>query len=73
MNWTSAAVNLGIWLVGVIFGAGITLAMVRQMRRDVNGIGKIQRRDRWNTMLARMVITEIREDRQVIADLLREP
>lgn len=73
MNWTSAAVNLGIWLVGVIFGAGITLAVVRQMRKDVNGIGKIQRRDRWNTMLARMVITEIREDRQVIADLLREP
>lgn len=72
MNWANGAVSLGIWLVSTIFAAGGAWVAFRQVRKDVNGIGKIQRRDRWNNMLGLMVITERREDRQRLADLMRE-
>lgn len=62
-----------IWsLVGAIFYAGITYAVILQLRKDVNGIGRVMRRDRWNHMLAEMVRLEDREDRQRLADLMRE-
>jgi hypothetical protein len=60
------------WLVGAIFYAGITYAVILQLRKDVNGIGRVMRRDRWNHMLAEMVQLEDREDRQRLADLMRE-
>ena len=46
--------------------------MARANRKDTNALGKVVRRDRWNNMLAQMVIIEKREDRQRLADLLRE-
>jgi hypothetical protein len=63
-----------IWLLaGVIFGAGGAWAVFLRGRKDLNALGKIQRRDRWNLMLALMVTVEKREDRQRIVDLMREP
>lgn len=61
-----------IWVVGAIFGAGGAWAIFARMQRDVNALGRVVRRDRWNHMLADMVIHEKREDRQRIADLMRE-
>jgi len=64
--------QLIIWVVGVVFGAGGAWAMVRQTRKDVNAIGAIMRRDRWNLLIALMVTLEKREDRQRLADLMRQ-
>jgi hypothetical protein len=61
-----------IWLVGVIFGAGAAWGTFARMRKDMNGIGAATRRNNWNTLIALMVITEKREDRQCLADLLRQ-
>lgn len=58
--------------MGLVFGAGGAWAIFMRMRKDVNGIGAVQRRDRWNLILALMVIHEKREDRQRLADLLRQ-
>jgi hypothetical protein len=60
------------WLVATIFAAGIAFAALRQLRKDVNGIGRVMRRDRWNHMLAEMVRLDNRDDRQRLADLMRE-
>lgn len=62
-----------IWsLVLAIFGAGSLWGSFLRMRKDMNGIGRVMRRDRWNHMLAEMVRLENREDRQRLADLMRE-
>lgn len=65
-----------LWLVAAIFTAGGILAKMRsdlaQNRKDINALGAIVRRDRWNKMLADMVTTESREDRQRLADLMRQ-
>jgi hypothetical protein len=65
-----------VWMVGVIFGAGAwsmkNEMSIRQMRKDLNGIGANVRRTNWNLLVALMVITEKREDRQRLADLLRQ-
>jgi hypothetical protein len=66
------AQGLVVWIIGAIFGAGGAWAVFQRMRKDVNGIGAVQRRDRWNSMLATMVVTEEREDRQRWADLMRQ-
>ena len=66
------APGLAVWVIGVIFGAGGAWAIFLRVRKDVNAIGAVQRRDRWNLMLALMVIHERREDRQRLADLLRQ-
>lgn len=60
------------WLVSAIFGAGVAWGAFSRMRKDVNGIGAATRRNHWNTLIALMVITEKREDRQRLADLLRQ-
>lgn len=60
------------WATGMVFGAGGAWAIFLRMRKDLNGIGAVQRRDRWNLILALMVIHEKREDRQRLADLLRQ-
>lgn len=63
-------------IITVIFGAGGILAALRskvdQSRKDINAIGMNTRRERWNKMLWEMVVTEKREDRQRLADLMRE-
>lgn len=61
-----------IWVVGVVFGAGATWAIFMRLRRDVNGIGNIVRRDRWNRTLAQMVLLDSREDREQLARMLKE-
>lgn len=68
-----AALIYPIWmLAGVIFGAGGAWAIFLRVRKDLNALGKIQRRDRWNLMLALLVIIEKRDDRQRIVDLMRD-
>lgn len=68
--------KVAIWLIGLIFGAAVALTTMRltiaQAKKDVNAIGAIVRRDRWNLLLALMVITEEREGRQRLADLMRQ-
>jgi hypothetical protein len=64
--------KLVIWIVSMIFGAGAAWGAFKTLRKDVNAIGQIQRRDRWNLMIAMLVITEKREDRQRLADLMRQ-
>lgn len=61
-----------IWVIGVVFGAGIGSATVAAMRKDVNGIGNVVRRDRWNRTLAQMVLLDSREDREQLARMLKE-
>jgi hypothetical protein len=76
VNQVSLPPQIFTWLlstvIGLIFGAGGAWAVFQRMRKDLNGIGAVQRRDRWNSMLALMVIHEKREDRQRLADLLRQ-
>jgi len=62
-----------IWLVGVIFGAGGAMAVLRRMSRDLNGVGGRQRRFEKNLVLVLMVITEKREDRMFLAQFLKDP
>jgi hypothetical protein len=64
--------QIGIWLLSTVFSAGVAWAAFGRMRKDINAIGRIQRRDRWNAMLTTMVITEERKDREAIAALMRE-
>ncbi|MGH9716392.1 MAG: hypothetical protein ACRD4R_06665 [Candidatus Acidiferrales bacterium] len=61
-----------IWAIGAIFGAGGAWAVFSRMQKDLNGLGRAVRRDRWNRMLADMVTTEKREDRERLAAMLRE-
>lgn len=65
-------IYIGTFLFGLVFGAGIAKSDLLRLKRDVNGLGKVTRRDRWNGMLAQMVILEKREDREQLARLLRE-
>lgn len=69
---TSYLIQAAIFILGLSFGAGGAVYMARANRKDTNALGKVVRRDRWNNMLAQMVIIEKREDRQRLADLLRE-
>jgi len=61
-----------IWIVGLIFVAGSLFANLKTLRKDVNGIGNSVRRQQWNLLIALLVITDSRDDRQRIADLLRQ-
>lgn len=65
-------VPLASGAIGLIFGAGGAWAVFLRVRKDLNAIGAVQRRDRWNSMLAQMVILGKREDRQRMADLMRQ-
>jgi hypothetical protein len=62
-----------IWLIGVIFGAGGAMAVLRRMSRDLNGVGRQQRRFEKNLVLVLLVITEKREDRMFLAQFLKDP
>lgn len=70
MNHVSAEV--WIFAVGVVFGAGGAWAVFQRLRKDVNGIGGILRRDRWNRTLEEMVQRDNREDRQRLFEALKE-
>jgi hypothetical protein len=69
--------RLGIWLVGIIFGAGIAYggmkAGLARQKTDLNAIGGKQRRFEKNTVLALMIILEKREDRMRVARFLKDP
>jgi hypothetical protein len=60
------------WCIGLIFGAGGAWAMFRQTRKDLNGIGARTRRFERNLLLYLMVTTEKREDRDKLAQFLKE-
>jgi hypothetical protein len=62
-----------MWVIGVVFGAGGALAVLRRMGRDLNGVGGRQRRFEKNLVLVLMVITEKREDRMFLAQFLKDP
>jgi hypothetical protein len=64
--------QLLIWLVGVIFGAGGAWAMLRQVRKDLNGVGGRQRRFERNMTLAMLAILQDRRDRELLAQFLKE-
>ena len=68
--------QLAVGIVSAIFGAGVAWGIVRsqgaQDRRDLNAIGATMRRYHHNMLIALMVITQDREDRQRLADLLRQ-
>ena len=61
-----------IWIVGVIFAAGGGWMMLRQARKDVNGIGARQRKFEKNLVLVLMVNAANREDRMFLAQFLKE-
>lgn len=61
-----------VWLAGAIFGAGGAWAVFSRMQKDVNALGRGFRRDRSNLMLSLMVISDRREDREQLADLMRD-
>ena len=64
--------QLLIWIIGVVFGAGGAWAMLRQVRKDLNGIGGRQRRFENNLKLALMVVLDSRHDREQLAKFLKE-
>ena len=65
-----------VLIITVIFGAGVTVAVLRsglaQARKDINAIGMSVRRNNLNLMIALFVIMDSRDDRQRLADLLRQ-
>jgi hypothetical protein len=60
------------WIITLIFAAGGAWAMFRQTRKDLNGIGARTRRFEKNLLLALMVTTEKREDRELLARFLKD-
>lgn len=69
----SIPANAVIWIVGVIFGAGATWGLLKQTRKDLNGIGGRQRRFEKNIVLALLINAEKREDRMLLAQFLKDP
>lgn len=68
----NAIIYAGWLLAGLIFGAGGAWAAFLRQRKDVNSLGRGYRRDRWNFMLAMMTMTDKREDRELLANFLRD-
>lgn len=62
-----------IWIVGVVFMAGITYAAFQQLRKDVNAVGGKQRRFEKNLVLVLMAITDKPEHRIFLAQFLKDP
>jgi hypothetical protein len=62
----------GASLVALIFSAGGFYFGVRRMRKDLNGVGGRQRKMDRNFVLILMVICNKREDRELIATLMKE-
>lgn len=62
----------GVSLVALIFAAGGFYFGVKQMRKDLNGIGGRQRKMGMNTLLILMVVSDKRADRELIATFMKE-
>jgi hypothetical protein len=60
-------------IAGAIFALGVAWAVLRQTRRDLNGLGRRTKRVDTNLILWLLVVTEKREDRALLVELLREP
>ncbi|MGH9685303.1 MAG: hypothetical protein ACRD4S_17035 [Candidatus Acidiferrales bacterium] len=73
---TQVLLQILVAVASAIFGAGVAWGAMRAqgaaVRKDVNALGAIVRRDRWNLMMSLFVILEKREDRQRLADLMRQ-
>jgi hypothetical protein len=59
-------------LIGAVFAAGALYARISQMRKDINGIGAGRRRFEKNFTLVLMVMTESKEDREMLARYLKD-
>lgn len=57
---------------GVIFSAGILFARIMRISKDVNGLGGRSGRFERNVLLTMMVVMEKREDRRLLAEMLRQ-
>jgi len=57
---------------GVIFSAGILFARIMRISKDVNGLGGRSGRFERNMVLTLMVISEKRDDRELLAKMLRQ-
>ena len=57
---------------GVIFSAGILFARIMRISKDVNGLGGRSGRFERNIVLTLMVIHERRDDRELLAKMLRQ-
>ena len=57
---------------GVIFSAGILFARIMRISKDVNGLGGRSGRFERNMVLTLMVIHERRDDRELLAKMLRQ-
>jgi hypothetical protein len=57
---------------GLIFGAGVSWALLERLRKDVNGLGFKMRRFERNAVLFAIAITERREDRLEIFRAFKE-
>jgi hypothetical protein len=67
--WTINALS---FVLGLVFGAGMLFAMIKEMRRDLNGLGGRAQRFERNTILVLMTVTDKREDRELLATMLRQ-
>lgn len=57
-------------LGGAVFGAGGLVMLLRLLRKDVDGLGmrvRLNEERRLRTVIAQLVLTESRKDREVIA------
>ena len=57
---------------GVIFSAGILFARIMRISKDLNGLGGRSGRFEKNVLLTLMVIFDKREDRELLARMLRQ-
>jgi hypothetical protein len=64
--------EIGWALVGAVFAAGGLYARIGQMRKDINGIGGKSRRFEKNLTLVLLVMTDKKEDREMIARYLKD-
>lgn len=72
-------IQIIFYFVGLVFSAGVTWAVLKQARKDVNGIGIAMRAEkgrgerRWKHMIATQIETSLTlEEAKEHAKLLRE-
>jgi hypothetical protein len=71
-GFSAVPIQAVIWIVGLIFAAGVAWSALKQTKKDVNGVGARQRKFEKNCLLALLVISEKREDRELLAQFLKE-
>ena len=67
--WVIGAVSFAS---GTLFSAGIFFARVMRMSKDLNGLGGRSGRFERNVLLTLMVTHDKREDRELLAKMLRQ-